>query len=157
NLTAAAEQETLALLRAERLIRTKDPDQLEAFHDRIREAVVANLPPATLQETHLQLAQALEAGNAGPGILAYHFLPGGELTKGLRYSLVAARAAKAQYANGDAIAHYRQALQLLSSGSFLDDGEVTKRIRRVKEELARTLLQAGNYAEAATLFQECLA
>ena len=156
-LPSGSEQETLALLRGENLVRTKDPDLVESFHDRIREAVVAGLPSPALAQLHLRLAEALEGASAPAGVLAYHFLAGNDGARGLHFSLVAARAAQAQYANGDAAGHYREALEVLSSASFLDAAEVARQTRKVKEELARTLLQAGSYAEAASLFHECLA
>jgi serine/threonine protein kinase/tetratricopeptide (TPR) repeat protein len=159
DLPAASELETLALLRGERFVRTKEPDLVESFHDRIREAVVVNLPAPTLQGIHLRLAETLEAASTktAPGVLAYHFLSGNNLAKALRYSLFAAREAQAQYANSEASYHYRQALQLLTSGAIRDEKEVTRQVRKVKEALANTLLHAGSYAESAALFQECLA
>src|SRR5262249_30990485 len=61
---AAAQRGALAVLHAVRLIRStglRDADEVEAYHDRIRETVVARLEPAAKGEHHRRLAAALEA------------------------------------------------------------------------------------------------
>src|SRR5439155_24726221 len=61
---AADERGALATLRAGNLVRARTSpgqDEVEPFHDRIREIVVANLPPERLREHHLRLATTLAA------------------------------------------------------------------------------------------------
>jgi predicted ATPase len=69
--------QVIASLRASRLVRTMGTGpqgQVETFHDRIRESIVAHLPPQTAQHHHAGLAASLElTGRADPETLAAHF------------------------------------------------------------------------------------
>src|SRR5262249_47097658 len=52
--------DVLSALRAGRLLRTRgsrENEELETFHDRIREAAVAQMTPASLAEHHLSIAR----------------------------------------------------------------------------------------------------
>ena len=66
-----------ARLRSGRPVRgtgTTGGEELETYHDRIREAVVARLAPGVKEHHHLRLGRALEAsGGADPEALAVHF------------------------------------------------------------------------------------
>ena len=68
---------SLALLRANHLIRGTGPgmlDDVETYHDRIRETVVGRLDPESRKRWHVGLSRELEAGgDADPEALAVHF------------------------------------------------------------------------------------
>ena len=71
----------LSALRAAQMVRSARGDlrELETYHDRVREAVVASLPAATLTDTHRRLAQTLDArGTVDPEWLAAHYHGAGD-------------------------------------------------------------------------------
>ena len=76
---------SLALLRAESLVRGKGTgilDEVEAFHDRIRETVVRRLSDADRASWNRQLAEVLEESEAAdPETLAIHLEEAGQPVK----------------------------------------------------------------------------
>lgn len=140
---SVAERMTLATLRSVRLIRSShqtERDEIEPYHDRIREAVLAHLSPATLQNHHRQLAHTLESSRQGdPEVLAVHFDEAGEFEKAGQYYARAAAQAAEQLAFDRAAKLYRRALTLQSTGSE----------RELRIRLADALANAGRGAEAA--------
>ena len=77
-------ENVVEILRSGHLIRTRDMDakeEVEAYHDRIREAVVASLSAEDAKSHHRRLAIALDAsGEADPEWLALHWKEAGDLT-----------------------------------------------------------------------------
>ncbi|MBJ6764133.1 AAA family ATPase [Myxococcaceae bacterium JPH2] len=144
------------------LLEMEEPFTCIFKHIVIRDVAYNTLLVSGREDLHRRLARYLEA-RAGDnpfqsaGILAYHFLAGNDLLKGLEYTLMAARGARAQYANDDALHHYNRALELLGTVEGMDRDEVLRQTRTVMQELAETLLQAGNYAGAILMFEQCLA
>jgi eukaryotic-like serine/threonine-protein kinase len=68
-------------LAAERLVRrvsTTDGAALDVFHDRVREAVVATLSPATTAQLHADLARAFERRAGRDAAVAHHLAGAGE-------------------------------------------------------------------------------
>ena len=114
-------------------------DEIETYHDRVRETVLANLDAAARAEYHKRLAQTLEAaGGVEPEVLAIHFLGAGQAqAAGRYYARAAAQAAEALAF--DRAAHlYRRALELGAG----DEGP------RLRTGLADALANAGRGAEA---------
>src|SRR2546426_488086 len=76
---AGDERPLLALLAAERLVRTTTTmDRLDLYHDRIRETLAAAIPPGQVAETHLRLARATERhGIDDPEALLEHYRAAG--------------------------------------------------------------------------------
>ena len=81
--------QVIASLRASRLIRTMGTGpagEVETFHDRIRESIVARLPPETAKHHHAGLAMSLElAGDGDAETLAAHFEGAGDRERASRY------------------------------------------------------------------------
>ncbi len=79
----------LAVLQAGRFIRSAgllERGNLEVYHDRVRETIVARLPQAALTNRHRHIALALEGtGQADPEVLAVHFQGAGESRRAVEY------------------------------------------------------------------------
>ena len=109
-------QSVFGVLRSAHLLRSRggrDQDLVEPYHDRLRQAVVALLPPARLRSIHERLALSLEAsGKADPETLADHFQRAGERDRAADYFAVAAEAAADALAFDKAAALYERAIEL---------------------------------------------
>ena len=79
----------IGLLRAQRLIRSSGSggrDEVEAYHDRIRQTVLSHLEPERRRQLHLSLARSQEAHrSADAEMLAVHFDAGGDALSAGRY------------------------------------------------------------------------
>lgn len=144
------------------LLEMEEPFTCLFKHIVIRDVAYNTLLVGAREELHRKLARYLEAKAGGnkagsAGIIAFHYLAGNDDLKGLEYTLLAARNAKAQYANEDAVHHYNRALEVLSTTQALPEQEHLPLIRQVMRELAETLLQEGNYQDALHMFEQCLA
>ncbi len=128
-------------------------------HIVIRDVAYNSLLTSTRKGLHLQLAEILEDESDGENIhdtadiLAYHYLEGDNYDKGYEYSLMAARKAREQYANNDAISYYLKAIDALKR---TDRNNKEELLYEIKEELAITSRQGGKYDDAKQLYSECL-
>ncbi len=87
-------------------------------HDKLRERLLADLPPDEKQSLHRQIGEGLEtvyAAHLAPyyGDLAAHFQGAGLAEKEITYRQLAAAQAQAAYANETALVHYGRLLTLL--------------------------------------------
>jgi serine/threonine protein kinase len=142
---AGAERSALAALRAARLIRAVGAaaqDDIETYHDRIRETIVNRLPVDVLREHHARLALTLErSSQTEPEVLAFHFLGAGESGRACAYYAVAAEQASGALAFDRAAKLYRLALEL--------GNEPGPEERRLRRKLGDALASAGGGAAAA--------
>ncbi|HMS04026.1 MAG TPA: AAA family ATPase, partial [Gemmatimonadaceae bacterium] len=104
----------LAQLRQERLIRStgvSSDDEVEAYHDRIRETVMARLDPDVRTTWHRRLGDALEqAGDADAETIAVHFVRGGLTERAWPHYRDAARGAARALAFDRAATLFEEAL-----------------------------------------------
>jgi serine/threonine protein kinase len=142
------ERRALGQLRSENLVRGTGPrpeDEVEAFHDRIRESVRAHLSSAVLQRHHEQLALALESvPGTDPERLAVHFAAAGQRSRAGSYFARAGEAAAAALAFDLAAAHFRHALL---QGTADEDAAC-----RLRRQLGDALANAGRGTEAAEAY-----
>ncbi len=113
---AGVERSAIAVLRPEHLIETRgtrDGDQIETYHDRVRVAVLAGLDAARTVDCHLRLARAMLAWSEGdPEAIAEHFEHAGDRDRAAEYVRVAADNAADQLAFARAAALYERAIAL---------------------------------------------
>ncbi len=135
----------MATLRAEHILRSRgagEEEELETFHDRIRETAVSQLAPKELAERHLQVAVALEAsGTAEPDMLALHFRRAERPDKAVPHAIRAGDRAAEALAFDQAAAIFEYALQAAPGDA---EHERTLRIK-----LGDALKNAGRGAQAA--------
>jgi eukaryotic-like serine/threonine-protein kinase len=120
---------------------------IEPYHDRIRETVLAALPPARAVACHIGLARVLEeTGDADPEVLARHHEAGGNVTRAGELAATAANQADEALAFDRAARLFRWALQLTHGG-------VEER-SSLLASLGRALANAGRGIEAAQAYRE---
>jgi hypothetical protein len=143
---AAVSQEARAL-HACRLTHGAQPssesgDRLEPYHDRIREALLAQLTSTEQQRCHARLARAFES-EATPDweACSRHSLGAGDRVRAARYALRAAEAAEQELAFDRAARYYELCVQL--------EGPEAAGAQGLTERLAAALSSAGRGTEAA--------
>lgn len=144
----AADEQLLVILRTNHLLRSTasfDYEEIDTYHDRIRESVLATLPEQSQQDYHQQLALALEKSEpTDPERLAKHFQQAGNTEKAYLYMLAAADKASEALAFDRASQLYKLALELNSGLS------TQKQTLWIK--LGDALTNAGRGAEAAKAY-----
>jgi len=140
----------LATLRAEHLVRGTGPsldDEIETYHDRIRESVSHHLTPVAEVEHHRRLAMAFEAaGNTDLEATASHFHRGGLLKQAVRYYSLAGDKAATALAFGRSAELFGLALTL-----GIESPEAARLARRKR---ADALANAGRGFDAGHEYQQ---
>lgn len=143
-----ADEQIILILRTGHLLRStanSDYEEIDTYHDRIREAVLTILPEPLQQDYHRHLAQALEGDKTvDPERLAKHFQQAGDKEKAYSYTVAAADQAAEALAFDQAARLYKLALE------FAPIESTQTHILRVK--LGDTLANAGRGAEAAQTY-----
>jgi serine/threonine protein kinase len=139
----------VALLRAAHLARTggaRGADKIEPYHDRVREAVVANLPAGVRRARHEELARALESART-PDVeaLAVHWREAGWPAPAREYAVAAAEHAWHALAFDRAAEWYQAALAVPC--------DVVTDARRLRIKLADALANAGRGVLAAAEYR----
>jgi hypothetical protein len=140
-------ESALAPLRAAHLVRmrtTPGRHEIEAYHDRIRDAVVSYLSAESFKECHHRLASALLAsGRPDPEMLAMHYLGAGDAESAAEYATSAAGKASQALAFDRAAGLYQFALNL--------DRTPLER-SKLEVQLGDALANAGRGPEAARAY-----
>ncbi len=135
-------------LRAAHFVRTsgaRPTDLIEPYHDRIRQAILAHLPPSVQRTHHERLALSLEASErVAPERVAVHWLGADNRARAAHYFALAAPRAITALAFDHAARLYRLALELgLASGPGRKELHI---------KLGDALAAAGRSLEAANSF-----
>jgi serine/threonine protein kinase len=147
----AGDKSAVEVLQVNHLVRTVsgERNEIEPYHNRIREIVVARLSREDLKAHHRRLATALEGSSStDPEALALHFQEAGEPERAAEYSAAAADRAAEALAFDRAARFYRLARELTSS-----NGAET---RRFGVKLGDALANAGRGADAAQAYLEAV-
>ncbi|HEV7922191.1 MAG TPA: protein kinase [Thermoanaerobaculia bacterium] len=140
-------QPLVSTLRGAHLVRTRvrgGREEIVAYHDRIREAILHRIAPPRRRAWHLRLANTLEElGWNDPEVLAIHFQGAGDQERAAGYALQAAEKAAASLAFDHAARLYKLALELQG----MEHASAPRLI-----QLADTLSNAGRAAEAAEYY-----
>ena len=143
------ELSAISLLRSQHLIRFRENfnDELEIYHDRIREAIIRNLSTSERQLYHHKLALALEISSSiDPEILVVHFLQASDLEKTAKYALIAGDKACQALAFDQAAHFYQICINLYDKNASLES------LKTLQIKLATVLSCVGRGAEAAQVF-----
>jgi len=147
----ASDAASVDVLKDDRFVRTRvvgDVSHLEAYHDRIREAVVRSMPSSTLRSCHATLGRELEQdGRADPETLALHFEASDEPARAADHAQRAAERASESLAFDHAARLYLKVLQL--SPAHPD-------AHRLRVLLAASLASAGRGKQAAGWYLEAV-
>jgi eukaryotic-like serine/threonine-protein kinase len=145
---AQDERLALALLRAGRLVRSTgraETDEVETYHDRVRETVVSRLLPDVARSHHHRLAIVLEASRqADPEVLGLHFLGAGLPERAAELFVLAADHAAEMLAFERAATLYRRALEHQPPESRQEGA--------LRARLGDALASAGRGADAASAY-----
>ncbi len=137
-----------ARLRAARLVRTFRADGqelVEAYHARVRDSLLATLPPESRRGWHGALARVLEAsGTADPEALVEHYLGAGDTEHARLHVIEAALAAESGLAFLRASRLYRMALEI----------GVERPRHELLTRVGDALVNAGHSSEAADAYNE---
>jgi signal transduction histidine kinase len=121
------------------------------LHDKIREALLAELPENDRRRLHRLAAESLEAAGGERSFeLAYHFDAAGDPERALPYALAAAESSRARFALELAERHYRIADRGARAADRLTRHQIAK-------GLGEVLTLRQNYAEAEERFEEAVA
>ncbi len=120
--------------------------EIDTYHDKIREVVIGHLEPELIKAYHHSLGQALEvATELDLERLAKHFRLAEEMEKAFDYTIQAARQAEKSLAFERAVELYRQI-------SSLKVAIEPTQLREIQLGMATALANAGRGAEAARVY-----
>ncbi len=119
------------------LVNEQGGERFVFTHDKIREVLYEELNPVRRRRLHQRIGEALErlharTPEAQAPALAYHFLQSGDLTRGLRHALAAARAAEQVFAHDEALQYLARARECAEG---LEDRAALREIERRTGEI----------------------
>jgi eukaryotic-like serine/threonine-protein kinase len=141
----AERSQALFSLISQRLIRRREASsgtELEIYHDQIRTAILGQTPEETVRALHLRIAKGLaEIAFPDAGVIAEHYVQGGDRNNAASYARQGAAQAEAVFAFDRAIRLYQIALE---KGSLDQDTEC-----ELHAAIGRTYASANRLSDAA--------
>ncbi len=168
DLGGALESAVLALCSGGLLVELRNgPETSYRFrHSLIQEATYKGLLRNDRQRLHARAAWDLEASSSGrleevASVLGHHFALAGETGRAVHYLEMAGDDAASAFANDEAVASYRYALDLLGREGLDPTGRASDGTVKVESEIrskmATVLLLTGRYSEASEMLEQALA
>jgi class 3 adenylate cyclase/tetratricopeptide (TPR) repeat protein len=156
---ASIELDATALDGLDEYLERDGRDSLRFRQAVLREAAYAGLPYRRRRDLHLRAGQTIEelallndSVDREAASLSFHFAAGGDHERTWRYARMAGAAARVAYANVDAAAQYRRALDAARRMNDLDEEEVAK----TWTALGDALEQAGVLDDALDAYRRAL-
>ncbi len=141
-----------------RIVREHGADAYDFSHDKIRIVAYTALSATRRRLLHRRVAQAYETVAAEPDAvaaqIALHYEQGGCAVQAIPAYRRAAQAARAIYANADAITYLRHGLSLIKTLPRTDRQDAN--IVLISEELGDMLAVTGQHAAARAAYQAAL-
>ncbi len=141
------------------LIRVESSSSFAFTHDKIREVLYEELNPIRRRRLHQRIGESLErlyaaeldrGSDAHVQELAYHFAEAGDLERGLRYSLLAARKTERLFAHDDALHYYERALECAQAF------EQPHQLAAIHEGIADVHVERGEHPKAIEQYARAL-
>ncbi|MFY9224865.1 MAG: hypothetical protein WAQ98_19490 [Blastocatellia bacterium] len=143
-----ADEQVLAVLRAGRFVRILkhgEKEEIDTYHDRIRETTITTLTMDLVISYHTNLGLGLESSSGSdPERLLYHFKESGDKKKAAKYALMAASSADQALAFDRAAQHYKTAIEINTSSN--------EELQQIYTKLAQAQANAGRGAESAASY-----
>ena len=132
----------------------REGEEVHFLHQLVRDCAYGGLPFRARRDLHRRAARLLGLRATTPdlvGLLAVHSFCAGEYDAALEHSVTAARHARAQYANTEALHHYRRAVE--AGARRTPEDRDRRRMGRLWWELADIQIDLGDLAAAADSLQ----
>jgi hypothetical protein len=145
--STAMTHRALDRLRGAQLVREAGANAYECYHDRIRVALLEQMPAATVRARHVRLIAALsDQADADPEVLFEHSRAAGDHANAGTYAVHAATKAATSLAFERSATFLEQAIELLAEPEIERLG--------LRERRAEALSLAGRWTEAARAFED---
>jgi tetratricopeptide (TPR) repeat protein len=152
-VTAPAEMDDLLHLCAEAAILDVEGDRWRFAHDKLREALIADLDADQRRSMHAEIARAIETlyPNAPDraAALAFHWGLAGDQNREAAYARIAGDVAFRVHANRDAVTHYRRAVEIATQSR---DSVAVEGLTHLYLRLGRALELTNRYPEAVQMY-----
>jgi predicted ATPase len=140
---------------AAQLIKTDTSSAFSFTHDKVREVLYEELNPIRRKRLHQRIGEALEDRyqNGDPGVipdLANHFTQSGDLSRSLKYALLAAENASRLFALDDALGYYEIAHEAAESR------RETSQLAAIHKAIGEIHSQRGQVDQSVHYFQRAI-